>query len=61
VTSSQLDCEWKHLQRKLAGRDPARLHSLRTDQPPDPHPLFDVVPGDVAPWEKAPGGYRGIG
>ena len=52
VARGQLEFEWHHLLEKLRLRDPqrrARLARLRT---PRPHPLFRVVRGDVAPWEK---------
>jgi hypothetical protein len=57
VTTGQLELEWQHLLRKLAVRSPAhRIHAHRTHdasgEPPDPHPLFVVVPGPVASWER---------
>jgi hypothetical protein len=51
ATTGQLVYEWAHLQRKLRDRDPARLEALPAVARPDPHPLFTVVPGDVAAWE----------
>ena len=52
VTRDQLDFEWRHLKRKLRGR--ARPPSL-VDMAPGPsaHPLFRVVRGPVADWERA--------
>jgi hypothetical protein len=50
VTSGQLEFETAHLRDKLARRDPARLSQL-----PDKlqlHPLFVLIPGSIAPWEK---------
>ena len=52
VTRGQLECEWQHLLKKLRSRDPKRLTELRKIKRPKPHPLFRVVRGDVAPWEK---------
>lgn len=49
VTSGQLAHEWKHLRRKLAVRDPARL---RRREKREPHPSFRVVRGAIAPWER---------
>ena len=52
VTRGQLAFEWRHLSSKVGRRDPrwsARLAAVTT---PRPHPLFRVVPGDVASWEK---------
>ena len=59
VTRGQLEFEWHHLVRKLTTRDPrwrARLTGVRT---PQPHPLFRVVAGGVAHWEKAPDARSG--
>ena len=52
VTRGQLDYEWQHLMAKLRSRDPARAAALGDVRRPRAHPLFRVVPGDVAPWEK---------
>jgi len=53
VTEGQLRCEWDHLRAKLAIRAPAWLETLRAIPAPDPHPLFAVEPGGIAPWEEA--------
>lgn len=53
VTRGQLDYEWRHLMAKLKVRDPARAAALRNEREPQAHPLFRIVPGDVAGWEKA--------
>ena len=53
VTAGQMQCEWRHLLNKLEQRDPLRRERLIAVAAPLPHPLFDVVPGDVEPWEKA--------
>jgi pyrimidine dimer DNA glycosylase len=53
VTRGQLAFEWRHLSSKVKRRDPrwsARLAGVTT---PRPHPLFRVVPGSVASWERA--------
>jgi hypothetical protein len=52
VTSGQLDLEWQHLLHKLAVRSSAHRASL-TAGSPAAHPLFVVVPGGVASWERA--------
>lgn len=49
VTRGQLAYEREHLAAKLSLRAPAWLETL--DAEPEPHPLFQVVPGPVAPWE----------
>jgi len=51
VTDGQLAWEWRHLQAKLQRRDPEWLQGLGAV--PLPHPLFQVVPGPVEPWEVA--------
>lgn len=53
VTSGQVALEWQHLLAKLAVRDPARYERLRDFTSPECHPLFDVAPGGVEPWERA--------
>ena len=52
ATRGQLAFEWGHLLKKLRRRSPqlyARLRLLRT---PQAHPMFRVVAGPVAAWEK---------
>jgi hypothetical protein len=52
VTRAQLDYEWAHLQGKLRARAPAWLAGLGANARPAPHPLFRVVRGPVASWER---------
>jgi hypothetical protein len=52
VTRAQLEFEWRHLLEKLRVRDPQRLAELRKVKRPQPHPMFRVVRGGVAPWER---------
>lgn len=51
VTRGQLDYEAQHLLNKLRVRDPARCAPLAAANPPQTHPLFVVVEGDVEAWE----------
>lgn len=51
LTDGQLALEWAHLRGKVTARDPAWLEQLTE---PRPHPMFDLVPGPVADWERAP-------
>ncbi|HTX89578.1 MAG TPA: pyrimidine dimer DNA glycosylase/endonuclease V [Anaerolineales bacterium] len=51
----QLAYEWEHLKRKLARRDPERLDELERIAFPDPHPLFEIVDGGIADWERPSG------
>jgi len=52
VTRGQLVFEWNHLKEKLKTRDPKWQARLATVKTPQSHPLFRVVRGNVAPWEK---------
>lgn len=54
VTRGQRDFEWQHLRAKLESRDPERLSEFGGVAQPEPHPLFRVVKGPVAPWEVVP-------
>ncbi|HEY3534335.1 MAG TPA: pyrimidine dimer DNA glycosylase/endonuclease V [Pedococcus sp.] len=55
VTTGQLSHEWGHLTRKLEQRSPDWPSTLLGTGVPEPHPLFQVVPGDVEAWEVAAG------
>lgn len=52
VTRGQLEFEWRHLLRKLRARDPGRQARLARVKSPGAHPLFRVVRGPMAQWEK---------
>lgn len=52
VTQGQLEYEWCWLRRKLESRDPERCRAMREGMSIKAHPLFEVVPGLVAEWEK---------
>lgn len=54
ATRGQLRYEWLHLRHKLRTRDPERFRSSRTTRP-TPHPLFRVVAGPIATWERVTG------
>ncbi|WP_101845943.1 pyrimidine dimer DNA glycosylase/endonuclease V [Zhihengliuella sp. ISTPL4] len=53
VTTDQLAREWEHLRAKLAERSPDQLARWEDVALPKAHPLFAVVPGPVASWERA--------
>lgn len=53
ATTGQRDLEWRHLCAKLAARSPAWLERWSDTPVPDVHPLFTIVPGPVASWERA--------
>jgi hypothetical protein len=48
----QLAFEIQHLSRKLKQRDPRKFRSNRLITKPKPHPLFKLVDGGIAGWEK---------
>jgi hypothetical protein len=52
VTRGQLDYEWAHLKAKLKVRDLVMYARAEQIVRPVPHPLFRLVPGPVAAWEK---------
>lgn len=51
-TSGQLQYEWQHLLKKLRTRSPAQFRRLRQVSEPMPHPMFRIVAGPVAAWER---------
>ena len=52
VSAGQMAFEWQHLKSKLIIRDPRWHERLGNVLVPRPHPLFAVVPGPIAPWER---------
>jgi hypothetical protein len=52
VAEGQLAYEWEHLLAKLAVRSPERWQEQSALPGPSAHPLFAVVPGPVAEWER---------
>ena len=58
ATRGQLEYEWQHLRSKLASRAPAWLVSLPDVALPEPHPLFQALPGSIAEWEVGATGYE---
>lgn len=55
VAAGQIDYEAGFLLEKLADRDPERVPPLRADREAGRtrlHPVFALVPGPVAGWEK---------
>ena len=51
VTLGQLEYEWEHLAAKLRARDPEWLCRFEAVAGPEPHPLFQALPGGIADWE----------
>ena len=52
VTRGQLEFEWRHLMAKLEARAPDWRTTLGTPDAVDLHPLFRLVPGEIADWER---------
>lgn len=52
ATAGQRDHEWRHLRAKLAARSPDWLERWAEVDAPALHPLFTLVAGPVAPWER---------
>ena len=52
VTDGQMLYEFKHLKRKLKMRDPERYDLLINLDFPRPNPVFEVIKGDIEPWER---------
>jgi hypothetical protein len=55
-TDGQLLFEWAHLKAKLRSRSPAVYAQVRSIENPEPHPLFRIVPGPAAMWERGTSG-----
>ena len=52
VTSGQMEHEWRHLRKKLVERSAMWWRGISHITRPRPHPLFRIVPGPVAEWER---------
>lgn len=52
VTRGQLVFEWKHLRAKLRHRSPEVYRRWSGVELPAAHPLFRVVSGGIADWER---------
>jgi hypothetical protein len=52
VPRGQLEFEWQHLMDKLSRRDPEWRARHQQIKQPQPHPLFRVIRGSIAWWEK---------
>lgn len=55
VTSGQLMFEWSHLMKKLHVRQPEAVPAQAGTVTPIPHPLFQIVDGPRADWERGKG------
>lgn len=51
VTNQQIQFERNHLLLKLEKRDPELYNKLKNESLFEPHPLFNIVNGDIEDWE----------
>lgn len=51
VTKGQLNYEATHLLNKLKTRDPKKYQDLKNLKSFEPHPLFNLIEGDIEDWE----------
>lgn len=51
VTDGQIKFERNHLLYKLRTRDRVKYLMVGRNKDLDPHPIFNVVPGEIEPWE----------
>jgi hypothetical protein len=58
TTSGQLDFEVEHLRKKLKKRSKKDYESFRVLKNVDPHPLFEIIPGEIEDWEKNSNHFR---
>lgn len=54
VPQGQVDYEWATLVERMRIRSPEVWGRWSNISSPDPHPLFHVVPGPIASWERVP-------
>jgi hypothetical protein len=54
VTRGQLDYEWSTLRQRMLLRSPEVAARWAGLGEAEPHPLFTVVPGPIADWERVP-------
>ena len=52
TTCSQMEFETKYLLRKLETRSRTDFERLTDKKNLDPHPLFQIVAGEIETWEK---------
>lgn len=52
LPDKQLEYEFHHLLNKLRKRSPQQYSLLQQATSILPHPLFQIIPGDVSLWEK---------
>lgn len=51
VTSGQIEFESSHLLKKLKLRDPGLFKEIKGLKKFEPHPMFNVIKGEIEEWE----------
>ena len=51
VTSGQMHYEMERIREKLKARDILACERISGIKEPEPHPLFQIIPGPIEPWE----------
>ena len=51
-TTGQLQHEWQHLLAKPKLRSPSCHRRWRGVRVPEPHPMFQIRPGEIESWER---------
>jgi hypothetical protein len=51
VTRRQIEHEMQHLLKKLKTRDTERYHRLLKETNIEPHPIFNIIEGEIEEWE----------
>ncbi|NPD90361.1 MAG: hypothetical protein HGN29_16735 [Asgard group archaeon] len=52
ITKGQLNYEFDHLKKKLKRRDIETYEQIVLIENIEPHPIFEVLEGDIEAWEK---------
>jgi hypothetical protein len=55
VTAGQLEHEWRHFMGKLSVRNVELHQRWGSVRSPECHPLFEIGPGGIEPWERQHG------
>ena len=58
ATQGQLAYEWEHLGQKVRARNPVCYASAHFGVAPVAHPVFRILPGPIAAWERVSSGDR---
>lgn len=51
VTNGQMSFERQHLLKKLAIRDAGKYEKIKQKKRLEPHPIFEIIEGEIEDWE----------